>query len=234
MMSSEKKLTIQHKKPLIQKITVRFTLLLIILALIVLIPAGTLNFWQVYVYFAVIIIPMMFVLWYFLRHDQLFLERRLKTKEKEKQQKVVQIVFTFFFILGYIVPGLDKRLGWSEVPWLVVLISDIVVLLGYIMVFVVFKQNSYASRVVEVEQNQKVISAGLYSMVRHPMYVGILIMYIPTPIALGSYWGLIPMLTMPVALIMRIINEEKVLCKELPGYREYCEKTKYRLIPFIW
>jgi protein-S-isoprenylcysteine O-methyltransferase Ste14 len=102
------------------------------------------------------------------------------------------------------------------------------------LIFIVFKQNSYASRIVEVEKNQKVISTGLYGIVRHPMYIGVLIMYIPTPVALGSYWGIIPMLTIPIALVLRILNEEKVLSKELPGYIEYCQKTKYRLLPFIW
>ncbi len=98
----------------------------------------------------------------------------------------------------------------------------------------VFRQNSYASRIVEVEQSQKVISTGLYSIVRHPMYLGVLIMYLPTPLALGSYWGLIPMAFLPLSLIYRILNEEKVLRESLAGYKEYCEKTKFRLIPYIW
>jgi protein-S-isoprenylcysteine O-methyltransferase Ste14 len=130
--------------------------------------------------------------------------------------------------------GFDKRFGWSDIPVSIVILADIFVLLGYILVFFVFKQNSYASRVVEVEQSQKVVSTGLYGYVRHPMYFGILIMYIPTPIALGSYWGLIPMVTIPFALVLRILNEEKVLRNELPGYKEYCQRTRYRLIPFVW
>ena len=112
--------------------------------------------------------------------------------------------------------------------------ADIVILLGYLIIFFVFKQNSYASRIVEVEENQKIISTGLYGIVRHPMYVGVMIMIIPTPVALGSYWGLIPMAAIPLAIIFRILNEEKVLCSELPGYKDYCQKTRYRLIPFIW
>jgi len=106
--------------------------------------------------------------------------------------------------------------------------------LGYLIIFVVFKQNSYASRIVEIDKNQKVISTGLYRIVRHPMYLGVLLMFIPTPVALGSYWGLIPMATIPLALVFRILNEEKVLCEGLSGYKEYCQETKYRLIPYVW
>ena len=107
-------------------------------------------------------------------------------------------------------------------------------LLGYLIIFYVFKQNSYASRIVEVENNQKIISTGLYSIVRHPMYLGVLVMWIPIPVALGSYWGLIPMATISIALVLRILNEETVLKRDLPGYKEYCQTTKYRLLPFIW
>ena len=233
-MFNNEELTNQSNRALTKKVAVRFTLVPVILAAFLLIPAGTFNFWQVYAYFAVVLVPFLFVILYFLKNDPRFLEKRMKTKEKEKPQKIIQIVFTLFFIITYIIPGLDKRFGWSDVPTIVCIITDIVILLGYIMIFIVFKQNSFASRVVEVEQNQKLISTGLYAIVRHPMYVGILIMYIPTPVALGSFWGLIPVLTIPVALVLRIINEEKVLKKELPGYVEYCQKTKYRLLPFIW
>ena len=115
-----------------------------------------------------------------------------------------------------------------------IILANCISLLGYVFVFFVFRENSYASRVVEVENNQKVISTGVYSFVRHPMYVGVIIMWLPVPIALGSYWALIPIATIPVALVIRILNEESVLKKDLPGYEEYCQKTKYRLIPFVW
>ena len=114
------------------------------------------------------------------------------------------------------------------------ILADIIILLGYLIIFIVFRQNSYASRIIEVDEEQKVISTGLYGIVSHPMYVGVLIMYIPTPIALGSYWGLIPFALLPPSLALRILNEEKVLSENLKGYREYCQKTRYRLIPFIW
>jgi len=234
MTDKKSELTPKEMQSLIKKIIIRFSLVPIVLGFFILVPAGTFNYWQVYVYIAILVIPMMFVLFYFLNNDPQFLERRMRVKEKEKQQIIIQFFFSFVFLSGFIIPGLDKRFGWSDIPVNIVIIADIIILLGYLLIFFVFKQNSYASRVVEVEKSQKVISTGLYSFVRHPMYIGVIIMYVPTPIALGSYWGLIPMATIPLALIFRILNEEKILCKDLPGYKEYCQKTRYRLIPFIW
>jgi protein-S-isoprenylcysteine O-methyltransferase Ste14 len=234
MNNKKSELTDQEMNSLTKKIIIRFSLLPIVLGILIFLPAGTFNYWQAYVYIAVTIFPMIFVLFYFLKTDPKFLERRTRTQEKEKTQKIIQISFTFFFLSTYIVAGLDHRFTWSNIPLPLILLAVFLNLLGYIIVFFVFKQNSYASRVVEVEDSQKVISTGLYSIIRHPMYVGVLIMWLPVPIALGSYWGLIPMATIPIALILRILNEEKVLREELPGYAEYCKKTKYRLIPFIW
>ena len=234
MTDIKSELTQQEMKSLIKKILKRFSLIPIVLGLITLVPAGTFNFWQVYVYIGILVIPMIFVLFYFLKNDPLFLERRTRAREKEKAQKIIQIVFSLIFLSGFVIPGLDKRFGWSDIPIYIVLITDIIILLGYLLIFFVFRQNSYASRIVEVDKSQKVITTGLYSIIRHPMYLGVLIMYIPSPIALGSYWGLIPMATIPLAIVFRILNEEKVLSKDLPGYKEYCQKTRYRLIPLIW
>jgi len=234
MTDKKSELTQQEMKSLIKKILKRFSLVPIVLGILILVPAGTFNFWQVYVYIGILVIPMIFILFYFLKNDPLFLERRTRAREKEKAQKIIQIVFSLIFLSGFVIPGLDKRFGWSDIPINIVLITDIIVLFGYLLIFFVFRQNSYASRVVEVDKNQKVITTGLYSIVRHPMYLGVLIMYIPTPVALGSYWGLIPMATIPLAIVFRILNEEKVLSNDLPGYKEYCQKTRYRLIPLIW
>jgi len=231
---TNKHLSKQEFKSLIRKIIIRFSLFPIILGLVTLLPAWTFNYWQVYLYIAVLLVPMVFVLFYFLKNDPAFLERRTRAKEKEKEQKIIQIVFSFILLSGFVIPGFDRRFGWSDIPVNIVIMADIVILLGYLIIFFVFKQNSYASRIVEVEENQELISTGLYSIVRHPMYIGVIIMFIPTPVALGSYWGLIPMVTIPLALVFRILNEEKVLCKDLPGYKEYCKKTKYRLIPYLW
>jgi protein-S-isoprenylcysteine O-methyltransferase Ste14 len=233
-MVRKSEMTKDEMKNLIKKIVIRFLLFPVFLGLFTFLPAGTFNYWQVYVYFIVPVIPMTFALLYFLKNDPQFLERRTKTKEKEKTQRIIQIFFSVFFFSVFIVSGLDRRFGWSNVPVSMVLSSNVVVLLGYLIIFSVFKQNSYASRIVEVVKDQKVISTGFYSIVRHPMYVGFLIMSVSTPVALGSYWGLIPACVMPMGLILRILNEEFVLKRDLPGYVEYCQKTRYRLIPFVW
>jgi protein-S-isoprenylcysteine O-methyltransferase Ste14 len=227
-------MTIQEKKILLKKLILRFSLLPIFFLLLVILPAWTIDFWQAYVVIAILVVPMFFVLMYFLKKDPRFLERRIRMKEKEKQQKLIVAVTTPLFLACFFIPGLDHRYGWSNVPLNIVVLSDILIFSGYFFIFFVFKQNSYASRVVEINENQKVISNGLYRFVRHPMYLGVIIMYIPIPIALGSYWGLIAVTGVPIALIFRIINEEKVLSDQLPGYNDYCQKTKYRLIPFVW
>jgi protein-S-isoprenylcysteine O-methyltransferase Ste14 len=227
-------MTPQEMKSLLNKIIVRFSFLPIVLGLIVLLPAGTLRYWQIYVYVGILVVPMIFVLFYFLRVDPRFLERRTRAKEKEKQQIMIAILSTVIFLAGFIIPGLDHRFSWSQVPAYMCISADIVILLGYLIIFIVFRQNSYASRIIEVDEEQKVISTGLYGIIRHPMYVGVLIMYLPTPLALGSYWGLIPFALLPLSLALRILNEEKVLSENLKGYKEYCQKTRYRLIPFLW
>ena len=224
----------KEMQSLIKKIIVRLAMLPLVLFLLVIIPAGTFDFWQAYVYFGILLIPMLYILFFFLRNDPGFLERRTRLKEKEKEQKIILVLFSLVFIAGFVIPGLDKRFGWSNVPAGIVLITDLIIFLGYMLIFAVFRQNSYASRIVEVESNQEVITTGLYSIVRHPMYLGVLIMYIPTPVALGSYWGLIPMSGIILGLILRIANEEKVLRQNLEGYIEYCQRTRYRLIPFLW
>jgi protein-S-isoprenylcysteine O-methyltransferase Ste14 len=233
-METKSQITQQERSALIRKMIVRFSLVPLFIGLCTLLPAGTFRYWQVYIYFTVLVVPMIFVLFYFLKKDPKFLERRTKGTEKVKEQKLIQLINLPVFMAAFIIPGLDRRFGWSDIPPGVILATDAVILGGYLFIFSVFKQNSYASRIVEIDQMQKVITTGLYSVVRHPMYLGVLIMYLPTPLALGSYWGLIPMALLPVSLVLRIINEEKVLKENLEGYKEYCLKTRYRLIPFIW
>jgi len=233
-MEKKSEMTPLEMKSLLKKIIGRFSFFPIVLGLLVLLPSGTLSYWQVYAYLGILVVPMLFVLSYFLRFDPKFLERRTRAKEKEKQQKLIGILSSLIFLAGFIIPGLDHRFSWSQVPAYMSISADIVILLGYLIIFFVFRQNSYASRIIEVDEEQKVVSTGLYAIVRHPMYVGVLIMFIPTPLALGSYWGLIPFALFPLSLALRILNEEKVLSATLKGYKEYCQKTKYRLIPFLW
>ena len=217
-----------------KKLAVRFFLLLLFFSLFLLLPAGTFYFWQLYVYLAVLMGPLIFVVRYFLKNDPEFLVHRMTMKEKEREQKKIISLSAIAYLIGFLLPGLDRRFGWSDIPTAIVLAADLLVMASYIFIVYVFKQNRYASRVIEVQKDQKVISTGPYSIVRHPMYSGMFIMFFSTPIALGSYWAVIPFALMPLTFFFRILNEEKVLSEQLPGYKEYCEKVRYRLIPYIW
>jgi protein-S-isoprenylcysteine O-methyltransferase Ste14 len=217
-----------------KKVLIRFIMVPIFMGLMLFLPAGSLDYWQAWIYCGVLFIPVSFVVIYFLKKDPELLERRLRMREKEEKQKtIIKIAYIFFFI-GFIIPGLDHRYHWSNVPVLLVIVANAIVLSGYILVFFVLRENSYASRIIEVEKGQKVITTGPYAIVRHPMYLGVLLMYLSTPLALGSYWALIFFLPLLPLIVVRLLNEEEVLLRELPGYKEYCQKTRYRLIPFIW
>ncbi len=206
----------------------------IFMGLILFLPAGSLDYWQAWIYCGVLFIPVSFVVFYFLKKDPELLERRMRMREKEEKQKTIQILGIIIFFVGFIIPGLDHRYHWSSVPAALVIASNAIVLAGYIIVFFVLRENSYASRIIEVEKGQKVISTGPYALVRHPLYLGVLLMYLFTPLALGSYWAIIFFLPLFPLIVFRLLNEEEVLLRELPGYKEYCQKTKYHLIPFIW
>ena len=197
-------------------------------------PAGTLDYWQAWAYLGVVIVPMLFVLVYLLRRDPELLARRLQMRERERTQKGVIGLSMIFLLVAFIMPGLDRRWGWSVMPWWVVVAADLLVLLGYAIIFRVFRENQFTSRTIQVEHGQQVIRTGPYAVVRHPMYVGVLVFYLASPIALGSWWAFLPALTFIPILVVRILNEEQVLERDLPGYREYKQKTKYRLLPGIW
>lgn len=222
------------KPGLLKIIVTRFLMALVVLMMFFFIPAWTLNYWQAWVYLGVLLLPLVFVISFLLRHSPDLLERRMRFSEREPTQKKIILYSSLPLLLAFVIPGFDHRLGWSNPPAWLVLIADGLVLFGYGIVFWVFRENRYASRVVEVEEEQTVISSGPYAIVRHPMYVGTIIMYLFSPLALGSYWGMIPAIfTVPV-LVARILNEEKVLAKELRGYTDYQQKTRYRLFPGIW
>ncbi len=202
--------------------------------IILFLPAGTFNYIEAWIWIAMWLIPAVFVVRHFWKNDPDFLAHRMKVKEKEKEQRYIQQYGALIFIAGFLIPGFDKRYGWSSVPFEIVIVSDIIVCLAYMMVVRVFIENRYASHVVEVQKDQKVISTGPYSIVRHPMYVGSMVMFLFSPLALGSYWALIFSLLYSIMIIARIIGEEKVLLKELNGYEEYTHKVRFRLIPGIW
>lgn len=219
---------------LMKKVPVIFAAALLVVGLVLFLPAWTLDYWEAWAYIGVIFIPAFFVILYFVISDPEFIVRRLQFKEKEAQQKKIIGLSYIFFLIGFLLPGFDHRFGWSNIPIGLVIAADVLVFLGYMVVIMVFRENRYASRIIEVEKGQMVISTGPYSIIRHPMYLGTLIMFIATPIALGSYWAFIPFLIVPIVLVLRILNEEEVLLRDLPGYKEYCQKTRYRLIPYIW
>jgi len=207
---------------------------LLIVSLLIFLPAGSMKFWYGWLFIGALFIPMFFVLIYLIVKDPDLLSKRMKTKEKEKTQKVYLILSIIVILVTFIIPGLDFRFKWSDVPLPVILISTLMVISGYLMIFLVMRQNTYASRVIEIQDEQKLIDTGLYSFVRHPMYSGAIILYGFAPLVLGSFYALIPMVFIPILLIIRIRNEEKVLKEGLKGYVEYMKRVKYRLMPFIW
>lgn len=216
------------------KMAVRAISSIIIIGAILFLPAWTLKYWQAWVYMVILFIPMTFILIYFLKVNREFLVRRMQFKEKEREQSLIVKLTWIPLLLTFLLPGFDVRLGWSNVPTGIVIAADVLVFIGYAIVFLVFRKNSYASRIVEVTENQKVIDSGPYALVRHPMYSGTILMYTLSPLALGSYWAIIPALFIIPLLVMRIFSEEKILSRDLPGYTEYMQKVRWRVIPGIW
>jgi protein-S-isoprenylcysteine O-methyltransferase Ste14 len=207
------------------------------LVAVIFIPAGTFNYWQGWAYLAVFAAAGSGYTVYLVRHDPALLRRRMQAgiaHEKERTQKVVVAFLYVAFIALAVLPPLDVRFGWSNVPWYVSLIGNASTIVSFYIFYLVSKVNTYAASSIRVEEGQRVVSTGVYSLVRHPMYFGALILMVGTPLALGSWWALlITPLFVPI-LYFRIANEEKVLVRDLPGYREYQQKVRYRLIPWIW
>lgn len=223
-----------YRRRILFKVIIRFIIAFIFIGILLFFPAGTLKYYNGWLFMAGLMIPMLFVMIYFYFTDPELLEKRINTKEKEDVQKAYIKLSIAFYVGVYIIPGLDFRYSWSDVPLWLVLVSLALMISGYVMFIFVLLQNRYASRVVEIQNEQKLIDTGLYSIVRHPMYLAASIIYIPSALVLGSYVALIPMLLLPLLLAFRIKNEEKVLLKGLPGYDEYMKKVRYRMVPFIW
>ncbi|MGA8128389.1 MAG: isoprenylcysteine carboxylmethyltransferase family protein [Syntrophobacteraceae bacterium] len=203
----------------------------------VLVPAGTLDFWQAWVYFFVFAASTALITAYLWNKDPKLLERRINAgpgAEKEKSQKLIMFLVLLAFAGVIIVPALDRRFSWSDVPPWVVIAGDVLVALGFFITFIVLKENPFASATIEVAPGQRVISTGPYAIVRHPMYSGGLLIIFGTPLALGSWWGLLICVSMTPMLVWRILEEESFLSKNLSGYKAYCQTVRYRLAPFFW
>jgi protein-S-isoprenylcysteine O-methyltransferase Ste14 len=211
-----------------------FPLAVVVTGLLLFLPAGSLRYWQAWMVLATLYVPVGFVVSYFLTRDPGLLVRRMQFKEKERDQRIIVKLANLAFFLGFLVPGLDHRYGWSDVPAWASVLADALVFLGYVIVFFVFRENSYTSRIVEVVEGQKVVTTGPYSLVRHPMYAGVVLMYLATPIALGSFWALGFFVPVIVLIVVRALDEERVLMRDLEGYPEYTQKVRYRLVPGVW
>ena len=208
-----------------------------VLVAVIFIPPWTLRYWQGWACLAAFFVPASAITVWVAKKDPALLERRLKAGvkgETEKGQKIVQAVASVVFLGDFVVPAFDHRFGWSHVPAWWAIVGDLMMLLGFAITFAVFRANSFTSGIIEVAEDQKVISTGPYAMVRHPMYTGGLIMLYGIPLALASWWGILVNLPMTAAVIWRLLDEERFLAAKLPGYAEYCQTVKYRLAPYVW
>lgn len=222
---------------LIAKSFLGFAFLMTCLALALFLSAGTLVFWQAWVVLANWAFCIVLITIYLIRFDRRLLESRVQAgpiAETQKTQKIIQSLASLSFIGIFVVAGLDHRFGWSSVPLIVTLISNLLIALGFYIVFLVFRENTFTSAVIEVTEDQKVIDTGPYSVVRHPMYSGAGLLVLCMPPALGSWVAITFSFAVIFVIILRLLDEEKLLRANLKGYEAYCQKVRYRLIPLVW
>jgi protein-S-isoprenylcysteine O-methyltransferase Ste14 len=213
---------------------IKFIIGVALIGLMLFLPAGTLDYFGAWLFMGVLFVPVLIMGVIMFVKAPALLEKRLNNKEKEKAQKGVVTLSGLMFPVGFVLSALDFRFGWSRVPFWLMIISAVIFLVGYGIFAEATRENAYLSRTVEIQEGQRVVSEGLYGIVRHPMYLATLLMFFPMPLILGSIWGLIPFALYPAIIVTRIINEENVLTEGLEGYVEYKKKVKYRLIPFVW
>lgn len=224
----------QGKKKLLTNAIIKFISGLILMGAILFLPAGTIKYPHAWLFMALLFVPMLILgIILFVKSPEL-LSKRLKSKEKENAQVGVVIVSAVMFLGSFVLAGFDFRYGWSHIPVWGVVIAAVLQFAAYGMYAEVMRENAYLSRTVEIQENQKVVDTGLYGVVRHPMYTSTVLLYLAMPVVLGSWIAFVVMLFYPVIIVFRILNEEKVLEQGLEGYREYKQRVKYRLIPFIW
>lgn len=211
--------------------------LFIVFGLTIFLPAWTFDYWQAWIVVAVFFGCTLAVTVYLMKNDPKLLERRVKAgvgNEQERSQNIIQAFAGAAFIALFVISALDHRFGWSTVSGYLVALGDILVALGFYLVFLVFKENSFASGTIEIGDDQKVVTTGPYALVRHPMYIGALVMLVGVPPALGSLWGLLAIVPMTLVLVWRLLDEEKFLARNLAGYSDYQSKVRYHLLPLIW
>lgn len=221
-------------KKLFANAIVKFLSGIVLVALPLFLSAGSFAYWNAWLLIGILFIPMFIAGIILMKKNPYLLEKRLDVKEKQSQQKTVIALSGIMFLSGFIVAGLDFRFQWIKIPEWTAIIGAVLFLIAYGLYAEVLRENTYLSRTIEVQENQKVIDTGLYGIVRHPMYAVTVILFLSMPIVLGSLIAFIIFLTYPFIIAGRIINEEKVLEEGLAGYSEYKKKVKYRLIPFIW
>ena len=212
----------------------KFSLGLLMVGLLIFLPAGSLHYAYGWLFMGLLFVPMLIAGFVMLAKSPQLLKRRLDAKEKQAAQKGVLAFSGLMFITGFVVAGLDHRFGWSRMPFWVVIAASAVFLLAYGLYAEVLRENTYLSRTVKVEAGQTVVDTGLYGLVRHPMYMTTLLLFLAMPLVLGSWYALIAFAFYPAIIIVRLRDEEALLTRELAGYAEYKKKVKYRIIPFIW
>ena len=213
---------------------VKFLIGLLLVGLLIFLPAGTLAYPGGLLFLCLLFVPMLLMGIVMLARARDLLAKRLDAKEKQAAQKGVQSLSGLVFIAGFVLAGLDFRFSWSNVPLPVVIAASVIFLTSYGLYAEVMRENAYLSRTVKVEEGQTVVSTGLYGIIRHPMYTASILMFLAIPLVMGSWYALIPFALYPALMVVRVLDEEKLLTAELAGYAEYKTKVKYRLIPFIW
>ncbi|HVN35479.1 MAG TPA: isoprenylcysteine carboxylmethyltransferase family protein [Casimicrobiaceae bacterium] len=224
-------------KHLAAKAWLSLAALAIVMALLLFVPAGTIRFWQGWVYLSIFTGASALTTLHLLKHDRALLERRMRggpTAEKRPAQRIIVTGTSMGFIALLVVPALDRRFGGSALPPTVVVAGDALVAIGFLLIFRVYRENTFTSATIEVAANQKVVSTGPYAVVRHPMYASAMLYLAGSPLALGSYWGFVPIAIMIPFLVWRLLDEERLLVDSLPGYVEYRKRVRHRLIPFVW
>jgi protein-S-isoprenylcysteine O-methyltransferase Ste14 len=200
-------------------------------------PAGTMRYWEAWVYIAIYGGAAVLTTIYLMKHDPALLQRRMRGGpmfERERSQRIIMTFASLGFITILVVPALDHRFGWSAVPVWVVIVGDLFVAVGFFVIFRVYRENTFTAATIQVTPGQTVISTGPYATVRHPMYAGGSLYMLGTPLALGSYWGILVFLFIAPLLLWRLFDEERILTRDLPGYAEYRQRVRYRLVPLIW